>query len=491
MNLPSEKKETRCIEEEVKELEGTDALTKYNSLIHILKGHEEFTLNANGIIISSNLEAVNITGYEEYEVIGKPLSLFYSPEEKEKALNDLNKAARLKQCVVTGIRLKKRGAAFWAKMKLMALYNAKNQVKGYKVVLQDATHRALSNARVRTLKDEYLAIFNNPFVGSFKFRLSDYQIQMCNQKTLEITGKKNWLDLRFNDFFKCKEQFAHFISLLREEKRVDGFKFLVKDDKTEDNWAVISARYFKGRGFAEGVLFDISEQHSQMMELQRVNTELDNFIYHASHDLRAPLTTVMGLINLAKLEPEKAHQYVEKIESRIMHLDILLKDLVSVSYNHRSQVKCTEFNFKHEVDSILKEHLESHQQVAVNVNIDHDSPYYTDEIRLRTILRNLISNSFKYKRPDLDQHQISLKVKVESTHAAVQLRDNGAGIEWSLKDRVWDMFFRASTQSTGSGLGLYVVRSMVEKLQGNISFESTPNDGTTFLLAIPNRLPNS
>ncbi len=228
-----------------------------------------------------------------------------------------------------------------------------------------------------------------------------------------------------------------------------------------------------------------------MMELQRVNTELDNFIYHASHDLRAPLTTVMGLINLAKLEHEKSDEYIEKIESRIMHLDVLLKDLVSVSYNHKSKVESTEFNFKREVDSILKEHLDSNQQIDVNVNIDHDFPYFTDQIRLRTILRNLISNSFKYKRPDLDRHLVSLKVKVEPTHAAVQLRDNGVGIEWGMKDRVWDMFFRASTQSTGSGLGLYIVKSMVEKLQGNISFESTPNDGTTFLLAIPNLSPIS
>src|SRR5229473_4585492 len=101
----------------------TDPLAKYNSLIHILKGHEEFTLDVNGIIVSSNLEAVNITGYEEAEIIGRPISLFYSEEEKEKAKTDLIRASRFKQCVVAGIRLKKRGTAFWAKMKIKALHN--------------------------------------------------------------------------------------------------------------------------------------------------------------------------------------------------------------------------------------------------------------------------------------------------------------------------------------------------------------------------------
>src|SRR6185503_3159182 len=123
------------------------ALDKYNSLIHILKGHEEFTLDAKGTIISSNLEAVNVTGYEEHEVIGKPISLFYSKEEKEKAISDLDKATRYKQCVFAGVKLKKRDIAFWAKMEIITLFNEQSQVRGYKVTLKDATHRALSKAR--------------------------------------------------------------------------------------------------------------------------------------------------------------------------------------------------------------------------------------------------------------------------------------------------------------------------------------------------------
>ena len=120
MNLANRK-----IEEVSQEI--VDPLDKYNSLIHILKGHEEFTLNKEGIIISSNLEAVNITGYEEHEVIGKPISLFYHKGEKEKAISDLDKAARFKQSVVTGIRLKKRDTAFWARMKITALYDEQNK----------------------------------------------------------------------------------------------------------------------------------------------------------------------------------------------------------------------------------------------------------------------------------------------------------------------------------------------------------------------------
>jgi PAS domain S-box-containing protein len=484
MSSVSNEIESKDVTEERQE---GNPLARYNSLIHILKGHEEFTLDANGIIISSNLEAVNITGYEEFEVIGKSFNIFYSEDEKDKAIEDLNKASRFRQCVVTGMRRKKRDTAFWAKIKITALYDERNQTKNFKVVLQDATHRALSSARVQTLRDQYLAIFNNPFVGTFKFRLSDLRLQMCNQKTLEIAGRRrNSDDLYFDDFFYSRAEFDHFLSLIKNEKRVDGFKFLIKDNKSDDNWAVISARYFDGKGFAEGVIFDISEQHSQLMELNRVNTELDNFTYHASHDLRAPLATILGLVNLARLEPESVNTSLKMIEERVKHLDVLLKDLTSVSYNNKSEIESYEFNFKDEVDFIISENVMANRSVAVNVDIDQDHPYFTDPIRFRTILRNLISNAFTYKRPDSDIHVIDLKVRVEPTHVAVQLKDNGQGIDWSLKDRVWDMFFRATTRSTGTGLGLYIVRSMVEKLKGNISFESTANNGTTFLLAVPN-----
>jgi PAS domain S-box-containing protein len=465
----------------------SDPLSKFNSLIHILKGHEEFTLSPSGFIVSSNLEVVNITGYEEWEVIGKHISLFYTDEEKEKALTDLDKATRLKEFTVTGLRLKRRSAPFWAKMRISAIYDNDNTTTGYKVILQDATHRALSNARVRTLKDEYLAIFNNPFVGSFKFKMSDYRLQICNQKTLEIIGRKDSSNLSFRDFFSSQLQFDHFASILEKEKRVDGFKFLVSDEKEQQNWAVISARYFEGNGFAEGVLFDISEQYTQTLELERLNSELDNFTYHASHDLRAPLTTIMGLINLSKVESaEKTPTYLGMIEERVKHLDIVLKDLATVTYNNTSTVESEEFNFRTEIDSLVSLIQKSNPEIQINTEFDQGSNYHTDSTRMRSILWNLIANALSYKRNSASSHLISIKVKIEETHAAIKLVDNGIGLDWNLKDRVWDMFFKSTNQSVGSGLGLYIVKSMVEKLKGKISFESTVENGTTFLLLIPN-----
>jgi PAS domain S-box-containing protein len=476
----------------VNEAERVVELEKYLSLISTLKGQEEYLLDEHGKILSTNLEAVNITGYEEFEVIGANLDVFYPPDDKKKVPEDLKRAVAFGQTIVSGLRLKKRGITFWAKMKIKHFKDSQSPV-AFKVLLQDTTHRALSNLRVQTVRDEYLAIFNNPFVGSFKFRLNDYKLLMWNKKAGEITGRPDSEDVYFNKLFLHEHEFQQFILLLKETKRVEGLKFRVRHKRNgEERWVMISASYFVSQGFAEGILLDVTEQHEQMVELQRVNAELDNFTYHASHDLRAPLTTVLGLVNLGLMENYvgSAPTYFEMIRSRISHMDILLKDLISVSYNNKKELIYESFAFEKEIQEIVKEYDYPGNRCRVDIEIQQQDEFITDAVRMRTILRNLISNAYKYYNPELESPFVKIKTKVSETHAAIQLIDNGIGIEWAHKERIYDMFYRATSRSTGTGLGLYIVKSMIEKLKGQISFESTLGHGTTFLLTIPNQKMN-
>jgi PAS domain S-box-containing protein len=468
-------------------------LEKYLSLIGTLKGREEFLLDENGIIISSNLESVNITGYEEFEVIGKHFSMFYMAEEKEKAFKDLVRAISLKQIIVTGLRVKKRGVTFWAKTKIRYSTDTHGRTF-FKVAVQDTTHRALSNMRVQSIRDEYLAIFNNPFVGAFKFRMSDYQILMCNPKTLEITAHSNSDNLHVDSFFNSASEFEQLIALLKRDKKVEGFQFLIQNtENTDYTWGVISARYFENQDFVEGVLLDVSEQHNQMIELKRINSELDNFTYHASHDLRAPLTTIMGLVNLGEQQDtvENGRAYFEMIRNQITRLDVLLKDLISVSYNSKSEIANTPFYFDDEVKTIFKslEYPGHPFRIEVKVLPEHVN-FSTDPVRLRTILRNLLSNAFKYYNPNIRLPFIKLNVQINEHNALIQLKDNGIGIEKEYTEKIYDIFFRGTIRSSGSGLGLYIVKSMVEKLGGAISVDSTIYEGTIFTVSIPNQFKN-
>src|SRR5258706_8537741 len=142
--------------------EAESGFDKYSSLLHILQGEEEFILDKDGFIVGSNLEAVNVTGYEEYEIMGKHISMFYRQDECEKATADLEKACRLGTAIVTGMRVKKRGVNFWAKMKIKFIAPTQPESHHYRVILQEATHRYLSKERISNLRDEYFAIFTNP-----------------------------------------------------------------------------------------------------------------------------------------------------------------------------------------------------------------------------------------------------------------------------------------------------------------------------------------
>jgi PAS domain S-box-containing protein len=464
--------------------------TKFSSLIHILNGEEEFALNEDGFIISSNLEAANVTGYEEYEIIGKHLSIFYVPEESEKSKLDLEKTKRLGNTIVTGPKIKKKGIVFWAKLKIRYVVSQEPGGPSFFAVLQDATHRALSKERIRTLRDEYLAIFNNPFVGTIKFKIENSAIQMCNLKALDILGATNSPELKLRDFFSSPHQFQVFISTLTDNKKIEGFKFLVRRESGQaKKWAIISARHFESQGFVEGILLDITEQYVQMMELRRVNEELDNFIYHASHDLRSPLTSIMGLVNLGLKENslESTQSYLEMIRGRVDRLDILLKDLISVSYNNGMDREDELFYFQREVQQILQRIDIPVSNFRITAEVAQASEFRTDGVRMRTILQNLILNSLKYYNPDVAEPYLNLSIRTTQSHCAITLRDNGIGIHPEFKNRVYDMFFRATERSAGSGLGLYIVKSMVAKLNGSVSFESTPNVGTTFFLMMPNQ----
>ncbi|GHM99690.1 hypothetical protein WSM22_11800 [Cytophagales bacterium WSM2-2] len=467
-------------------------IEKYISLIHILKGQEEFVLNKDGIIIGSNLEAVNITGYEEYEVLNKHISILYTSEEKDKAKVDLKKAEEMNQVFVTGLRIKKKGVAFWAKMKIERVYSPEEDGPRFKVILKDATHRELSKARIRTIKDEYLALFNNPFVGTFKFRMEDYRLKVCNQKALEIINSQNLQIQYFDNFFYSSDQFRQFKEILSKEKKVEGFRFLINDHKNDGkNWGVISARYFESQGFVEGIIMDISEQHTQMLELQRVNAELDNFTYRASHDLRAPLTSIMGLVNLGMKEEsiENIHQYLSLILGRVNHLDALLGDLVSVSLNNQAISDTSNFDFKEEVNSIV-DSIQKTESTKSEITVKQYCDFRTDAARMRIILRHLLVNAFQYFRPDEDEHIVNARIYVDSYQVVIVIDDNGIGIDQGYRERVFEMFFKATDRSRGNGLGLYIVKSMVEKMGGQVFFESTPDVGSTFHVIIPNNRKN-
>jgi PAS domain S-box-containing protein len=276
--------------------EDTSEFEKYASLISTIKGFEEYTLDKEGFIISSNLEAVSITGYEEWEVIGKHISIFYSVEDQlaGKPIEDLTKAEKTACLILTGLRIKKRNSSFWAKIKLRALIE-KDEVVGYKMTLHDATHKAVSDHRVKGFRDEYMSLFNNSFVGIFKFSMDDFSILLMNDKAVKLTDLDNYEDKKnkFSEIFESQDDFLFLIAQLESQKTLEQWEFKLKNN---ERWVSLSCRFFESRNFAEGILVETTELNKSNIELDRLRNELDQIIYHASHELRSPLVSMLGII---------------------------------------------------------------------------------------------------------------------------------------------------------------------------------------------------
>jgi len=220
--------------------------------------------------------------------------------------------------------------------------------------------------------------------------------------------------------------------------------------------------------------------------LRKTNAELDSFVYSVSHDLRAPITSVLGLLNLARIEKSRAtlQKYLDMISKSVIQQDLFIKDILNLSRNSRLNVNRSEIQFEEIVNEIFEQlRYINHLKVKKSMEIDQQKPFYSDASRIKVILNNLISNAIRYHNGK--QPQVDIKVQVKPKYAHILVKDNGIGIEKEHLSKVFKMFYRATDTNHGSGLGLYIVKETLDKLQGNIKLKSQVNIGTEVYLQIP------
>ena len=236
-----------------------------------------------------------------------------------------------------------------------------------------------------------------------------------------------------------------------------------------------------------GIYIDISKRVQAEEELKTRNLELDNFVYKVSHDLRAPLASVLGLINLSRLEQDNPSlDYIELIESQIYKLDNFIRDVLSHSKNLKMSLSVGRIDFQQIVDQCFKDlnYLPGASEVEVEVDINVQD-FYSDRWRISEIFRNLIGNAIKYRNPEAEPSRIAIKIEKSKNNCLITIADNGLGIDKESLPHIMKMFYRASEKATGSGIGLYIVQKAVEIIKGRVEVTSKPGEGTTFTLTLP------
>ena len=243
-----------------------------------------------------------------------------------------------------------------------------------------------------------------------------------------------------------------------------------------------------------GVYVDITDRKKVEEELKIRNTELDNFVYKVSHDLRAPLSSVLGLVNLARLpgNTDNPMDYIDIIGEKVAALDHFIGDVLSHSKNLKMEVNIDRVDLGKIIDQTFTDlsYLEGAKNMMRTIKIE-GIEFYSDHWRISEIFRNLISNAIKYRQLVNDSPEVTIKIHVDHLRADISFADNGIGIEEKNLNRIFDMFYRATEQSDGSGIGLYIVKNAVEKLGGQISVASKPEHGTRFNIILPNRVHNA
>lgn len=225
-------------------------------------------------------------------------------------------------------------------------------------------------------------------------------------------------------------------------------------------------------------------------ELNQALGELDSFVYSISHDVRAPLMAMWGLVNVARMDPDPnlRAELLDYFEQSIQKLDGFLNNLLNFFKNKRLETSHDVIDLHALLEDAISLHRShpSNQDVLLSIHIDSQAPFYSDPHRLRLVFGNILTNAFTYQRINNSEKRIEISITADKEKLDFKVSDNGIGISPEHIPHIFKIFYRADKQSQGAGIGLYVVKEVVDKLKGEIKVTSNLETGSSFEVIIPN-----
>jgi len=221
-------------------------------------------------------------------------------------------------------------------------------------------------------------------------------------------------------------------------------------------------------------------------KLNKANKELDSFLYSTSHDLRAPIASILGLTYLGKIElqEERGRTFMTMIEERIRKLDMVIADILSLARSKKFDVKVEDIDFNHLLEDTIVDVKFSKGASSISLIYEKDPQniFHSDYHQMKIILSNIISNAVKYHNLNQPSPYIKVTFKRTNDRVEISIEDNGQGIPEESVPRIFEMFYRASLNTEGTGLGLYIVQEALSKIKGSISVKSEFEKGSTFTI---------
>ncbi|MFT4521762.1 MAG: PAS domain S-box-containing protein [Bacteroidia bacterium] len=338
---------------------------------------------------------------------------------------------------------------------------------------------------IYTNYDKGIVKVNEAFESMFGYNESEMQGLKETEILYPAYVKLN--DKMFENFRLAKIRNA---TLEQEYKQKNGRRLIAK---TTSN-----ALYDDGRHYGTVTMIeDITDRKiqeskikHQNIELKKINRELDQFVYSAAHDLRAPIANVMGLVKLLRLEQlsGNALQYIDLQEKSLAKLDEFIRSIVDYSRNSRLKISKDSIEFNSFIHEIIDQYLytENADKLKIRVVVDQSAKFISDKSRMSIVFNNLISNAVRYMDVSKKSPFLTVTIKANSKAAELVVEDNGIGIEEEHIDNIFKLFYRANSGSKGTGIGLYIVKDAIDKLKGRIEVRSGYTKGTTFVVHLKN-----
>jgi PAS domain S-box-containing protein len=491
------------------ELQKTKAELQKLSLIATQTGNSVIITNRFGEVEWVNKAFTRTTGYSLEEIAGRKPKDFLrrmpGQADEEKILTE--HLSQKKEVELTVVNLNKSGNPYYNRLQITPVYDQAGHLTNFISIQRDITREVLYQKENDSIRNFFEAVLAH---APAEIMVVDSQGKLLFYNRTRETGlwgleSRNSLEstlLQHSEQSPCIERLLEHI---REAEKSSGsiqYEELFRStDGSEKNTMISVQPYTDEKGAENSIYFivtlvEISEIKKiektvirNNEELRKINSELDNFVYSVSHDLRSPLLSIKGIITLifhAYDVSSDVEKYLRMVESSINKLDGNIREILEYSRNSRLEVKHEKMNLESTINSIFQEvkySVDSH--VLLEMAFEGESEVFSDRSRLTTVLKNLISNSIRYRRKDIEAPFVKVSVKQEPEMLLIKVSDNGVGIPKEQREKVFEMFYRGNSASSGTGLGLYIVKEIVNKMDGRVVLDSEPGKGTAITISLP------
>ncbi|MDO1445208.1 PAS domain S-box protein [Rhodocytophaga aerolata] len=464
-------------------------------------------INSRGNYTFANQQFLKDIGYSSEELLGQPASLTISPDE----LPDFQ--TMVQECILNPGKIVpllfsttgRKGDMHWSEWEFIGIHDETGRVAEIQGVGHNITERKKSEEQLeeytRTLQEaqQVAQIGNwafNIYTGEAIWSDQVFAIHHLSksngapplQELAALYHPDDWplLQAAINTAVEQGLPYNLDLRIVDQVSREIMYVNVIGKPIHDKNGKVVKL-YGTILNVNERKLFEKNLQH-QNEQLRKINAELDKFVYSVSHSLRAPLTSVLGLINVIRItevDPQ-TDTYLGLIEKSVRKLDGTLHEINDYSRNARLGLNVSEIDFPALLQNLKAQYSTFEGiQITIETSLQADHPFYSDEERVQVVLNNILTNACKY-RDDKKSPHVALRVRVTKEAALIGIEDNGIGIDPEYINKIFNMFFRASERSTGSGLGLYIVKETLDKLKGDIDVASEPGKGSVFNVRLTN-----